>query len=124
VLVASGDEHEPIMRFREVSGGNVPTSASSREVRDFLVLGTWLHAARWMKPPFVALQVPEVHRGIRVVSPAMIRAAHRLELDVHVWTVDDRATMERLLDWGVDGLMTDRPDILADVMAARYGARQ
>ncbi|MGZ6392259.1 MAG: glycerophosphodiester phosphodiesterase family protein, partial [Ktedonobacterales bacterium] len=38
-------------------------------------------------------------------------------LEVHVWTVDEREAMERLLSWGVDGIMSDRPDVLAQVMA-------
>ncbi|MGZ3665327.1 MAG: glycerophosphodiester phosphodiesterase family protein [Ktedonobacterales bacterium] len=63
------------------------------------------------------MQVPEMHRGIRVVSPSMVAAAHRLGLEVHVWTVDEREAMERLLSWGVDGIMSDRPDVLAQVMA-------
>jgi glycerophosphoryl diester phosphodiesterase len=65
--------------------------------------------------------VPEVWQGTRVVWPEMVAAAHRHGLDVHVWTVDDRASMERLLALGVDGLMTDRPDLLAEVLAAKQG---
>jgi hypothetical protein len=48
-----------------------------------------------------------------------VRAAHGHDLAVHVWTVNERADMERLLDWGVDGIMTDRPDTLAEVLWAR-----
>jgi glycerophosphoryl diester phosphodiesterase len=117
-LVASGDLHEPIVRFRRLSGGRVATSASAREIRDF-VLAAAGRVSRWLRPAYDALQVPQTHRGIRVVSRTLVAAAHRLGLDVHVWTVDARADMERLLDLGVDGLMTDRPDILAEVLRSR-----
>lgn len=64
-------------------------------------------------------QVP-VRRGpLPVVDRRFVAAAHRRGLQVHVWTIDDRAEMERLLDLGVDGLMTDRPAVLKDVLTAR-----
>ncbi len=120
VLVASGDLHEPILRFRHFSGGRVATSASAKEIRSF-VLAHFARATRLLRPVYDALQVPEIHRGVRVVSESMVEAAHRLGLEVHVWTVDERETMERLLGWGVDGIMSDRPDVLAEVMAAANG---
>ena len=48
-----------------------------------------------------------------------MNAAHRAGLPVHVWTVDDQAEMEFLLDLGVDGIMTDRPRVLKQVLEAR-----
>ncbi|WP_372699620.1 glycerophosphodiester phosphodiesterase [Arthrobacter sp. JSM 101049] len=66
-----------------------------------------------------ALQVPERHGRLRVVTPRFIAQAHRAGLQVHVWVVNDRADMDRLLDLGVDGLLTDRADVLAAVLAAR-----
>lgn len=65
------------------------------------------------------LQVPVSHRGLAVVTPSMLRAAHARNLPVHVWTVDDGAEMERLLDMGVDGIITDRPTLLRDVLRRR-----
>jgi glycerophosphoryl diester phosphodiesterase len=65
------------------------------------------------------VQVPERFRGVRVVDPRFVRRAHRSGLQVHVWTVDDRAAMARLLDLGVDGIMTDRPAVLRDVLVER-----
>ncbi|HEX9037719.1 MAG TPA: glycerophosphodiester phosphodiesterase [Ktedonobacterales bacterium] len=116
-MVGSFD-NTTIARFRALCEGRVATSASSAEVREYL-LRVLFRATRKMRPHYDALQVPEVYRGIRVVSPTSIRLAHELDLDVHVWTVDARADMERLLDWGVDGVMSDRPDTLAEVYRAR-----
>ena len=64
-------------------------------------------------------QVPVRQSGVPVVDRRFVAAAHRRGLQVHVWTIDDRAEMERLLDLGVDGLMTDRPAVLKDVLTAR-----
>ncbi|HEY8324348.1 MAG TPA: glycerophosphodiester phosphodiesterase [Ktedonobacterales bacterium] len=109
---------DALQRFRALCEGHIATSASASETRNFL-LGVLVRQTQRMRPTYDALQVPEVYRGIRVVSPTSIRLAHGLGLDVHVWTVDDREAMERLLDWGVDGLMSDRPDTLAEVYRAR-----
>lgn len=67
------------------------------------------------------LQVPEVWKGLHIVTPDFIREAHARNIPVQVWTVDDPADMRRLLDWGVDGIQTDRPDILARVMVETTG---
>jgi glycerophosphoryl diester phosphodiesterase len=67
------------------------------------------------------VQVPESWGGRRIVTRAFVDAVHRQGLDVHVWTVNERTAMERLLDLGVDGLVTDRPDVLAAVLGERTG---
>lgn len=69
--------------------------------------------------PTGCVQIPESFRGVTVINAAVVRAAHRAGLQVHVWTVDDPAAMNRLLDLGVDGLMTDRPAALKEVLTAR-----
>jgi glycerophosphoryl diester phosphodiesterase len=56
-------------------------------------------------------QVPERRGHVRVVSPRFVRLARRAGLKVQVWTVDDAADIRRLIDWGVDGIITDRPDV-------------
>jgi glycerophosphoryl diester phosphodiesterase len=63
------------------------------------------------RAPYEAYQVPETAGWIRIVSPRFIRHAHDANLEVQVWTVDDEADMRRLLAWGVDGLITNRPDL-------------
>ncbi len=66
-----------------------------------------------------ALQVPERHGRLRVVTPRFLAQAHRSGIHVHVWVVNSRADMDRLLDLGVDGIITDRADLLATAMEAR-----
>ena len=58
-----------------------------------------------------ALQVPERHGRLRIVTPRLIAAAHRHGVEVHVWTVNDPADMRRLVAMGVDGIVTDRADV-------------
>lgn len=67
----------------------------------------------------VALQVPRRHEGLELVTPAVVAAAHELELAVHVWTVDDPAAMRELAALGVDGLITDRPTVLRALLDGR-----
>lgn len=67
------------------------------------------------------LQVPEMWKGRHIVTPRFVREAHRRNLPVQVWTVDDADDMRRLLAWGVDGIQTDRPDVLARVMVEELG---
>lgn len=72
-------------------------------------------------------QVPVAMRGVPVVTAATVERAHRRGIHVHVWTIDDAAEMRRLLDLGVDGIMTDRPSVLRDVLVERgewYASQQ
>jgi glycerophosphoryl diester phosphodiesterase len=80
-------------------------------------------AARALRPLLrdtgAVFQVPHRHRGVRVVDRRFVARAHALGRHVHVWTVNQRAEMEHLLDLGVDGLITDRTDVLREVLVGR-----
>jgi glycerophosphoryl diester phosphodiesterase len=85
------------------------TSACHPEVR----LAVYRSMAHWpvRHPPYRMFQVPE-HAGlVRIVSPRFIRHAHEAGTLVQVWTVDEEPDMRRLLAWGVDGLISNRPDL-------------
>jgi glycerophosphoryl diester phosphodiesterase len=66
-----------------------------------------------------ALQVPEKTLGLTVSTPRILDAFHRVGIEVHVWTVNEVADMRRLLDAGIDGLVTDRADLALEVIRAR-----
>jgi glycerophosphoryl diester phosphodiesterase len=109
------DNAPSIKRFRAASAGTVATAASSGEMVTFRLLSL-LRLGRIYDAPFQALQPPDSYKGIRIVTRVLVREAHRCGLRIDVWTIDEEADMRRLLDWGVDGIMTDRPDILARVL--------
>lgn len=98
-----------------------PRGASRSQVLPFWLWRRVPGIGRWYVPAADAFQVPEVWGRRRVVTPAFVRAAHRANIPVHVWTVDDPDDMRRLLGWGVDGIQTDRPDLLADVLTEMAG---
>jgi glycerophosphoryl diester phosphodiesterase len=72
-----------------------------------------------LRPAVTAAQVPVGSKGIRIVDVAFVRTCHRAGIAVHVWTIDDRSEMESLLDLEVDGIMTDRPSLLKEVLEHR-----
>jgi glycerophosphoryl diester phosphodiesterase len=69
--------------------------------------------------PALAAQVPVRSGHVTIVERRFVDAAHQVGVAVHVWTIDDAPTMTRLLDLGVDGIMTDRPTVLKEVLMAR-----
>lgn len=113
-----------LRRFRRLTDHRVPTSAHPREVLAFRLLPSG-RLADWLTRGRVsALQVPHRHRGFLITTSGLVRRAHRAGKHVHVWTIDDPVEMEVLLDRGVDGLMTDRTDILKAVLVRRQQWRE
>ena len=66
-----------------------------------------------------ALQIPERYGALRVLTPALLRAAHRHDVEVHVWTVNDPADMKRLVTLGADGIVSDRADLALKTLSPR-----
>jgi glycerophosphoryl diester phosphodiesterase len=97
-----------------------PTSASGEEMKAFY-LHHLTRTTRFWRPTVDAFQMPERYGGRQVLTPRLLREVHARNLAVHVWTVDDEADMRRLLAWGVDGIVTDRPDRLARVLHETFG---
>lgn len=109
VLVGSFHDDQ-LGRFRRLLPG-VLTAAGPWEVRLFYGLNK-LGPGRLSPLKAEAFQIPEYSGNLHVVDRAFINGAHARGVQVHVWTVNETGDMQRLLDWGVDGLITDYPDRL------------
>src|SRR5918997_87222 len=107
-----------VRRFRGLSRGRISTGASRTETGVFFLLAR-LRAERLLRPAYDALQVPLRHWGVPLVTRRFTDAAHASHVRVDAWTINEEGEMRRLLDLGVDVIMTDRPATLADVMGER-----
>ena len=105
-----------LRHIRALGRGRACTSMGPRAVAVARVTGA---LGQMLGQGADCIQVPLRRGPMPIVTSRFMRAAHRRGLAVHVWTINDRATMERLLDLGVDGIMTDRPRLLRAVFAAR-----
>jgi len=115
VIVGSFHDNR-LRRFRKLARGRVATSSGPAETARFLSAARLGRAVRINAD---ALQVPDRAGPMRVVTRVTVDAAHAAGKEVHVWTINDRDRMVELLDLGVDGIITDRGDVLRDVMVAR-----
>jgi glycerophosphoryl diester phosphodiesterase len=115
VIVASFSD-AAIGAFRAIAP-EVLTSAATDETASFFFA---LHGDTELPAlPVCAFQVPATYGDITVVDERFVEAAHAAGIAVHVWTINDRPEMERLLDLGVDGIVTDVPTTLVSLLAAR-----
>ena len=105
-----------IKEIRRELGSELCVSAGPKAVMKFLA-GKFRFFSS--KTYYHCLQVPQRSGPVKIVTPAFIERAHSRGLQVHVWTVDDHKEMNELLDLGVDGLMTDEPSILKNVLLER-----
>ena len=105
--------------FRRRTQGRVATSAHPLEVVAFVLSPSARLARMLTRGRPLALQIPHRRGPLTVASRRLVRRAHTAGLQVHVWTIDDPIEMNTLLDRGVDGIMTDRTDILRDVLRVR-----
>jgi len=114
VLVAS-DDYETIKYFRSISKGEIATGASYREVGNFILCKS-LNMLKRFNFEADAFQIPEHYYGIRILTENLISEAHKKNVAVHPWTINKKEDMQRLLRWGVDGIMTDFPDRLSLIL--------
>jgi len=103
----------------------VANSASAPRFIALLVLAKLgiLGLAPWAIGGVDAVQVPPRHGRLSIATPRVVRALHRRGVEMHVWTVNDPDEMRRLLDLGVDGIVTDRADLALDVVRGMAGDR-
>jgi glycerophosphoryl diester phosphodiesterase len=120
-VIIAGFSHIVLAHVRRVAP-HIHTSGSRPEVQAALVR-SWL----WMKPRlsgYRVLQVPFRFRGRQVLTRAYVRAARRAGIPVHSWIVDLPEDLRAMIDWGVTGLISDRPDLAVEAARLANAARQ
>ncbi len=112
-VVVASEHTEPLTRFRSLAPA-IPTNFSAQESIAFYN-SFRLHLANFYKGSGDALQIPPRFRGDQVVTKAFCETAKKKGIVIHVWTVNDIEEMKQLIDFGVDGIITDFPDRLVGV---------
>jgi glycerophosphoryl diester phosphodiesterase len=112
--VALGSFGTRVLRAARAREPRILTGASQEETR-LALYRSWV---RWpvRRPAYNAFQVPEVSGSTRVVSPRFVQYANETGVAVQVWTVNDADDMRRLLRWGVNAIISDRPDVAVEVV--------
>ena len=116
VMIASF--HDAAMQNFRQTCPEVATSASRTEVRNFVLLGK-AFLSGFIAPQYQSIQPPYDPResmNIPIMTARFIREAHARNIRVEPWTVDDPALMKQYVEWGVDGIITDRPDLMVQVL--------
>lgn len=116
VMVASF--HDEVMQHFRETCPEIATSASRTEVRNFVLLGK-VFLSGFIAPKYQSIQPPYDPKdslNIPIMTERFIREAHAKNIKVEPWTVDDPVLMKQYIEWGVDGIMTDRPDLMIEVL--------
>jgi glycerophosphoryl diester phosphodiesterase len=118
--VALGSFHWRALHEARRYEPRIPTGAAKEETRWAL----YRSRLRWPlgRTKYRELQVPERAGSTVIVTPQFIAHAHRAGLPVRIWTVDERDDMLRLLDWGADSIISDRPDVAVTTVREWWGA--
>ncbi|MFN8386790.1 MAG: glycerophosphodiester phosphodiesterase [Anaerolineales bacterium] len=116
--VIIGSFHDEAMRSFRATCPEVATSAASDEVRNYVLLGK-VFLWGFYAPHFQTIQPPwnpDDSLGIQIMTERFVRESHAKNIRVEPWTVNDPALMKQYIEWGVDGIITDRPDLLVEAL--------
>ncbi|MFS0862539.1 glycerophosphodiester phosphodiesterase [Fredinandcohnia sp. 179-A 10B2 NHS] len=114
VIVASFDQ-AIIDTFQEFSKGKTPVAAGRQEVTKFVVFHKFF-LRNLYQPQVDFLHIPTSDSGFDLADQTVLKGAHRRGVDIHYWTINDKETMQQLIESGADGIMTDRPDLMIEVL--------
>ncbi|ADU31578.1 glycerophosphoryl diester phosphodiesterase [Evansella cellulosilytica DSM 2522] len=114
VLVASFNQ-DIIEMFIDKAGDEVAISGGRSEIKRFVIFHKLLLNSLY-SPKVDAIQIPIQEGNFNLKDKKLIRGAHARGMDVHYWTINDRTTMEKIIELGADGIITDRPDIALDLL--------
>jgi glycerophosphoryl diester phosphodiesterase len=117
-----GTVHDEVVTTFRAACPESPSSMVESEIRPFWILSTLFLGQLYQSPTgAAALQVPEraslpILGEVEVITPRFVRTIHKHNLEIHAWTINETADMERLLATGIDGIITDRPDLMLELI--------
>jgi glycerophosphoryl diester phosphodiesterase len=114
VVVASFDQ-DIVNQFREVSDGKVALSAGRDEIKKFILFKK-LFLANLYQPKADVFQLPTKESIFNLAKPSIMKEADRRNVSIQYWTIDDKETMKSLIEDGADGIITNRPDLLLELL--------
>ncbi|MFY0689013.1 MAG: glycerophosphodiester phosphodiesterase [Cyclobacteriaceae bacterium] len=114
IIVASFHD-EVLLYLNSMDGPTIPISAGAEEAKDFVIAAKF--AGRiFYSPDAVAFQLPMKQSGFNLTKQRLLNSAHKHNMAIHYWTIDDVDDMRRLIENGADGLITDRPDLMNELL--------
>jgi len=113
-IIVASFHHDILMYFYKNSGKEIPISASKKEMKEF-ILFTKTHLGIFYHPKAVAFQLPLREGNINLATQKIVSKAHQRKIAIHYWTINDKKTMRQLINMGVDGIITDRPDLMIEL---------
>ncbi len=114
VLIGSFDQ-EIVEKFREKAGPDIVTSGGRNEVTKFVIFNKFF-MKNFYKPSVEALQIPQAESGFDLTDDTVVEGAKRIGMNLQYWTINNPDEMRRLIEKGADGIITDRPDVMIQVL--------
>lgn len=114
-VVIGSFNNDTIYYFREITKNNINTSASTNETLKFIIFNK-LFLNSFNTIVYSTLQIPYKKGCLSLDKKSIINSAHRKNIKVYYWTINDRKEMKKLIKLGSDGIITDRPDILISIL--------
>ncbi|MDR1370422.1 MAG: glycerophosphodiester phosphodiesterase [Dysgonamonadaceae bacterium] len=108
-------EDDVLNYFHKISDGSIHISSGKKQTKQFVILDI-LHLGDFFTGKTSALQIPVERERFKLDKKSLIKTAHQKNIAVHYWTINDEEKMKELIDLGVDGIITDRPDLLKKVL--------
>jgi glycerophosphoryl diester phosphodiesterase len=114
VIISCFDD-DILKYFKQISGKKIRTATARKETKKIVTLSK-LYLSQFYSGNDDVMQIPVENSGHRLDTKSVIKAAHRKNIAVHYWTIDNPEEMKRLIQLGADGIITDRPDIMRKVL--------
>ncbi|MDZ5474022.1 glycerophosphodiester phosphodiesterase [Bacillus sp. 31A1R] len=114
-VVITAFDQDIVETFKKVSNEGTAIAGGRQEIKKFVIYHT-IFARNLYTPQVDTFQIPVSEAGIDLTKSSLVKGAHRRGIDVHYWTIDDKETMKKLINAGADGIITNRPDIMIELL--------